>query len=99
MRVQWDHDPNSILFDKNLVKWVGSGAPVSEEQAEADGLEDSSENTHGDGIHWSLLSDDAGDNLEIQLAFNLEVFQSPNVHLVQQTRRRSASRGKRRPCS
>jgi len=47
-----------------LGEWVGSSAPVCEEQAKADGLEDSGKDADSDGIQRSLLSDNGGDNLE-----------------------------------
>lgn len=48
---------------QRLVEWVGSCAPVGEEQAQANSLEDAGNNTNGNGIHWSLLSDNLGDDL------------------------------------
>ena len=48
-----------------LVEWVGSSAPVCEEQAEADGLEDAGQNTDSDSVERSLLSDDSGNDLKI----------------------------------
>jgi len=46
----------------HLVEWVGASSPVSEEQAEADGFEDAGNGADGDGIDWSLLGDDLGDD-------------------------------------
>lgn len=46
-----------------LVENAGSGAPVCQEQAEADSLEQSSEHTDGNSVQWSLLGDDTGNNL------------------------------------
>ena len=42
----------------HLVEWIGSGAPVGEEQAEANSLEDSADNTNGNEVKRSLLADD-----------------------------------------
>lgn len=50
-----------------LVEWVGSGAPVCEEQAEADSLEDTGQDTNSDGVKRALLSNDLGNDLEIWL--------------------------------
>jgi hypothetical protein len=41
----------------HLVERVGAGSPVCEEQAETDGLENSSKSTDSDGINRALLSD------------------------------------------
>lgn len=40
------------------------GFPVGEEQAEADGLEDASERTDGDGVEGTLLGKDLRDELQ-----------------------------------
>lgn len=40
------------------------GSPVGEEQAEADGLEDASERTDGDGVEGTLLGKDLRDELQ-----------------------------------
>lgn len=50
---------------RRLVKWVGAGSPVGEEQAESDGLEDTGNGADGNGIKWSLLSDKLGDELDV----------------------------------
>ena len=47
-----------------LVEWVGSGAPVCEEHAEADSLEQAGQNTNGNSVERSLFSDNAGEELE-----------------------------------
>lgn len=54
---------NSNHLYASLVEWVGSGAPVCEEQAEADSLEDSGQDANGNGIERSLLSDNSRDDL------------------------------------
>ena len=48
---------------RRLVEGVGAGAPVGEEQRQADGLHDAAEGANGDGIERALLSDDLGDDL------------------------------------
>lgn len=52
-----------LKFIDRLVEWIGSGAPVREEHAETDSLEQTGQNTYGDGIERSLLGDDTGDDL------------------------------------
>ena len=47
-----------------LVKRAGSRAPVGEEQAQPNCLEDASDKTNGNLIQWALLSDDLRDELE-----------------------------------
>lgn len=42
----------------DLLEGVGAGAPVGEEDAEADSLEDAGKSTDGDGVEGTLLSDD-----------------------------------------
>jgi len=49
----------------NLVEWVGSGSPVGEEQAETNGFEHAGQNTDGDCVDRSVLSDEGRDELEI----------------------------------
>lgn len=39
-------------------------SPPGEEQAEANGLEDASKGTDGDGVHGALLSEDLRDELK-----------------------------------
>jgi hypothetical protein len=46
-----------------LVKGVGAGSPVGEEQTKANGFEDASYGTDSDGIERSLLSNELGNNL------------------------------------
>ncbi len=41
------------------------GSPPGEEQAEADGLEDTGKSTDGDSVHWALLRKDLRDELAI----------------------------------
>jgi hypothetical protein len=48
---------------RRLVEGVGAGSPVGEEQAEADGLEDTGNGTDSDGVKRTLLGDDLGDDL------------------------------------
>lgn len=47
-----------------LVEWVGSSTPVCKEHAETDGLEDTGQDTDGDGVEGALLSDNLGDDLK-----------------------------------
>jgi hypothetical protein len=49
--------------ETRLVEWVGVGSPVGEEQAKANSLENASERTNGDGVEWTLLSEDLRDEL------------------------------------
>jgi hypothetical protein len=51
-------DPRYGIEARRLVKRVGAGSPVCEEQAETDGLEDAGKSTNSDGIKWALLGDD-----------------------------------------
>jgi hypothetical protein len=46
-----------------LVEWVGSGAPVREEHAETDSLEQAGQNTNGNSVERSLLGDNTGNDL------------------------------------
>lgn len=46
-----------------LVEWVGSGAPVCEEHTETNSFEQAGQNTNGNGVERSLLSDNTGDDL------------------------------------
>lgn len=55
-----------MLEATDLVEWVGAGAPVGEEQAEADGLEDARQGANSNGVEWALLSEDLGDELRVQ---------------------------------
>jgi hypothetical protein len=62
------HPPPSLYHSVyhsqlHLVEWVGSGAPVCEEQAEANSLEDAAHNTDSNEVKRSLLADDLGDEL------------------------------------
>ena len=47
-----------------LVEWVGPGAPVCEEHAETDSLEQAGQNTNGNSVKRSLLSDNTSNDLE-----------------------------------
>ena len=47
--------PN-LFYD--LVEWVGSGAPVGEEHAEANRLEQARHDTDSNLVDWTLLGDD-----------------------------------------
>lgn len=59
-----DLPPNSIMSISNdLVEWVSSSAPVGEEQAQADGIEESSNNADCNHVERSLFSNDSSDNL------------------------------------
>lgn len=57
------------LLIQHLVEWVGSCAPVGEEQAQANSLEDAGDNTNGNGIQWSLLGDNLCDDLYISVSY------------------------------
>jgi hypothetical protein len=46
-----------------LVKWVGSRAPVGEEQAEANSFEDTADDSNSDSVDWAFFSDDLCDDL------------------------------------
>jgi hypothetical protein len=50
---------------RRLVEGVGAGSPVGEEQAEADGLEDTGNGTDSDGVKRALLGNDLGDDLDV----------------------------------
>lgn len=49
------HSTN-LFYD--LVEWVGSGAPVGEEHAEANCLEQARYDTDSNLVDWTLLGDD-----------------------------------------
>jgi hypothetical protein len=55
--------PYTLLKTRRLVEGVGAGSPVGEEQAEADGLEDTGNGANSDGVERTLLGDDLGDDL------------------------------------
>jgi hypothetical protein len=46
-----------------LVKGVGAGAPVGEEDGEADGLEELGDDVQADGLEWPLLGDELSEEL------------------------------------
>lgn len=48
-----------------LVERVGAGAPVGEEDAEADGLEDAGKGANGDLLKRALLGGDLGNELVV----------------------------------
>lgn len=48
---------------ERLVERVGAGAPVRQEEREADRLEDAGNSTNCDSIQWALLSEDLRDDL------------------------------------
>lgn len=60
--------PIFILYwdggDDCLVKWVGTGTPVCEEETKADSLEEAGQNPDGDCVDRSVLDDEAGDELK-----------------------------------
>lgn len=60
-------DPLKSRLD-HLVKWVGSCAPVGEEHAEANSLEDTADNSDGNSVEWALLGHDLCDDLRLWLA-------------------------------
>lgn len=51
------------LLEASRLEWVGAGAPVGQEEGQADGLEAAGEGTDSDGVEWALLSEDLGDEL------------------------------------
>lgn len=53
-----------MIYYRNLVEGVGSGAPPGEEQAQADGFKDTAENTDSDNIHGTSLGSDLSDELQ-----------------------------------
>ena len=57
-------NPQAPARRLSLVEWVGSGAPVGEEHAEANSLEDLGDNTDGDEVKRSLLGNDLSDELD-----------------------------------
>lgn len=55
----------SFMWDAiNLVEWVRASAPVGEEQAEADGLQETGQHADGNGVNRSVLEDKCGDELQ-----------------------------------
>jgi hypothetical protein len=55
--------PYTLLWARCLVEGVGAGSPVGEEQAKADGLENTGNGTDSNGVERTLLGEDLGDNL------------------------------------
>jgi hypothetical protein len=55
----------TLMETRRLVEGVGAGSPVGEEQAEADGLEDTGNGTDSDGVKRALLGNDLGDDLDV----------------------------------
>ena len=47
----------------SLVKGVGAGSPVGEEQAQANSLEDAGQSADGNGVEWAPLREDLRDEL------------------------------------
>jgi hypothetical protein len=47
---------SNLFYD--LIEWVGSGAPVGEEHAEANCLEQARNDTDSNLVEWTLLGDD-----------------------------------------
>ena len=86
------------LLTRRLLEGVGAGTPIGEEQAEADGLENTGKTADKDGVKRALLSEDLGDDLEgisIKISYDTSEY---NIPMAQQKRRRSESRGRQRPC-
>jgi len=54
----------TLTITRRLVEGVGAGSPVGEEQAEADGLENTGNGTDSDGVKRALLGEDLGDDLD-----------------------------------
>jgi hypothetical protein len=50
-----------------LVEGVGAGAPVGEEQRQANGLKNTGKGSNGDGVERALLGEDLRDNLRAML--------------------------------
>ena len=50
-------------MSRRLVKGVGAGAPVGEEEGKTNGLEDAGNSANGDGVKRALLGEDLGDDL------------------------------------
>lgn len=78
-------------MSRRLVKGVGAGAPVGEEYAEADSLEDAGNGTNGNGVDGALLRDNLRDNLACSVSFHLlgQSFQArAHVPKEQQKQRR-----------
>jgi hypothetical protein len=62
LSLNWTHSLSYISI-KYLVEWVGACSPVGEEQAEANGLEDTAKSADSECVDWSLLNQDSGDEL------------------------------------
>jgi hypothetical protein len=56
-----------------LVKRVGAGAPVREEDGEADGLEELGDDVQADRLEWPLLGDELSEEL-LSLVSSLAAF-------------------------
>ena len=54
---------DGFLDSSNLVEGVGAGAPVCEEDAQANGLKDAGKSADGNGVKRALLGEDLGDEL------------------------------------
>ena len=73
---------------EHLVEWVGAGAPVCEEERQADSLEDTGNGADGNGVEWALLSEDLGDDLG-RVSVTVDItFTAWNLPMEQQRRRR-----------
>ena len=57
--------PYTRIATGRLVKGVGAGSPVGEEQAEADSLEDTGNGANSNGVKRTLLGEDLGDDLDV----------------------------------
>ena len=58
-------NPPTLDCEKvHLVEWVGSGAPVGQEQAEANSLKDTADNTDSNQVKRSLFADDLSNELD-----------------------------------
>lgn len=68
-------------YSSHLVEGVGSGAPVGQDQAEADGLEDAGQRTDGEGINRALLQEELRDELEVLIQWMRSINCEARQHL------------------
>ena len=47
-----------VYYIRRLVEGVGAGAPVSEDQAEANCLQEAGSDADGNSVQWAALKDD-----------------------------------------
>lgn len=88
------HPSNMI----NLVEWVGSSAPVGEEQAETDGFEEAGKDTNSDSVDRSVLSNEGRDEL-VTVSLGWKIVLDQDIPKGCMRQRRRDHRGRQLLCS